>query len=69
MLNKSSPSTGVGSQERKAKGQAWLNWDLLVKLERKKKMYRQWKQRQVTWEESRNAARMCRDGVKKAKAH
>lgn len=27
-----------------------LNWDLLVKLESKKKMHRLWKQGQVMWE-------------------
>ena len=40
----------------------------LVKLESKKKMHRKWKQRQVPWEECRNAADLCRDGVRKAKA-
>ena len=33
----------------------WLNWDLLVKLESKKKMHRQWKQGQVNWKEYRDA--------------
>ncbi|KAK4827405.1 hypothetical protein QYF61_017810 [Mycteria americana] len=36
--------------------------------EGKKEMHRQWKQGQVTWEEYRDAARLCRDGVRKAKA-
>ena len=31
-------------------------------------MHRKWKQRQVPWEECRNAADLCRDGVRKAKA-
>ena len=31
-------------------------------------MHRQWKQGQVSWEEYRDAAQLCRDGVKKAKA-
>ncbi|KAK4827373.1 LOW QUALITY PROTEIN: hypothetical protein QYF61_017311 [Mycteria americana] len=31
-------------------------------------MHRQWKQGQVSWEEYREAARLCRDGVRKAKA-
>ena len=31
-------------------------------------MHKQWKQGQVTWEEYRDAARLCRDGVRKAKA-
>jgi len=31
-------------------------------------MHRQWKQGQVPWEEYKDAARLCRDGVRKAKA-
>jgi len=54
--------------EKEGKRLAWLNWDLLVKLESKKKMHRQCKQGQVTWEEYRDAARLCRDVVRKAKA-
>ena len=34
----------------------------------KKKMHRQWKQGQVLQEEYKEAARLCRDGVRKAKA-
>ncbi|KAK4816288.1 hypothetical protein QYF61_014586 [Mycteria americana] len=34
----------------------------------KKELQRQWKQGQVTWEEYRDTARLCRDGVRKAKA-
>ena len=30
-------------------------------------MHRQWKQGQVTWEEYKDAARLSRDGVRKAK--
>ena len=33
-----------------------------------KEMHRQWKQGQVSWEEYRDAASLCRDGVRKAKA-
>ena len=29
--------------EKEGKSLAWLNWDLLVKLKSKKKLYRQWK--------------------------
>ena len=43
--------------------------DLLVKLKSKKKVHRQWKQTQVLWEECREAARLCRDGVRKTKAY
>ena len=31
-------------------------------------MHRQWKQGQVLWEEYKEAARLCRDEVRKAKA-
>ena len=40
----------------------------MVKLKSEKKMHRQWKQGQVPWEEHKEAARLCRDGVRKAKA-
>jgi len=46
----------------------WLNRDLLVKLKSKKKMHRQWKRGQVPWEEYKEAARLCRDGIRKANA-
>ena len=32
-------------------------------------MHRQWKKEQVPWEEYNEAVRLCRDGVRKAKAH
>lgn len=47
---------------RGRKRPAWLNWDLLVKLKCKKKMYRQWKQGQEWWEEYKEAVRLCRGG-------
>ncbi|KAK4827902.1 hypothetical protein QYF61_022325 [Mycteria americana] len=53
---------------KEGKGLAWLSQDLLVKLKGKKEMQRQWKQGQVSWEEYRDAAGLCRDGVRKAKA-
>jgi len=34
----------------------------------KQEMHRQWKQGQVSWEEYRDAAQLCRDGIRKAKA-
>ena len=37
-------------------------------MESKKKMHRQWKQGQVTWEEYRDSARLSRVRVRKAKA-
>ena len=33
-----------------------------------KRMYRQWKEEQVAWEEYGDAVQMCRDGIRKAKA-
>jgi len=39
------------SKSRKeGKRQAWLNWNLLVKWNSKKKMHQQWKRGQVWWE-------------------
>ena len=43
-------------------------WDLLVKLESKKKMHKQWNQGQVLWEKYKEAVKPRRDRVKKAKA-
>ena len=43
---------------------AWLSEDL---LKCKKEMHRQWNQGHVSWEEYRDAAWMCRDGIRKAK--
>ncbi|KAK4811070.1 hypothetical protein QYF61_016356 [Mycteria americana] len=53
---------------KEGKRPAWMSQDLLVKLKGKKEMHRQWKQGQVSWEEYRDTARLCRDGVRKAKA-
>ncbi|PKU34570.1 hypothetical protein llap_15126 [Limosa lapponica baueri] len=47
---------------------AWRSQDLLVKLKGKKEMHAQWKQVEVSWEDRRDTARLCRDGVRKAKA-
>ena len=47
---------------------ACLNKDLLVILKCKKEMHRQWNQGRVSWEEYREAAQMCRDEIRKAKA-
>ncbi|KAK4818026.1 hypothetical protein QYF61_004150 [Mycteria americana] len=52
---------------KEGKRPAWLNRDLLVKLKSKREMHRQWKQGRETWEEYRDTAQMCRDGVRKAK--
>ncbi|KFP48026.1 hypothetical protein N323_07381, partial [Cathartes aura] len=52
---------------KESKRPAWLSIDLLVKLKGRKEMRRQWKQGQIPWEEYRDAAWLCRDGVRKAK--
>ncbi|KFQ69267.1 hypothetical protein N335_01811, partial [Phaethon lepturus] len=52
---------------KEGKRPAWLSGDLLVKLKGKKEMHRQWKQGQVSWEEYRDAAQLCRHGVRKTK--
>jgi len=44
-----------------------MSQDLLVKRRGNKEMHRQWKQGQVSWEEYRDAAQLCRDGIRKAK--
>jgi len=40
----------------------------MVKLKGKRELHRQWKQGQVSWEEYRDAAWLCRDEVRRAKA-
>lgn len=40
--------------------------ELLVRLKGEKEMHRQWKQGQVSWEEYRDNAQLCRDGVRDA---
>jgi len=41
---------------------------MLVKLKSKRELHRQWKQGQVSWEEYRDADRLCKEGVRRAKA-
>jgi len=53
---------------REGKRPAWLRKEMLVKLRKKRELHRQWKQGLTSWEEYREAARLCRDGVRKAKA-
>jgi len=53
---------------KEGKRLAWLRRDLLVKLKGKKEMHRQWKQGQVLCKEYRDAAWLCTDGVRRAKA-
>lgn len=44
-----------------------MNKVFLTKVKRKKEAYK--KQEQVTCEEHRNTGQVCRDGVRKSKAH
>ncbi|KFZ67368.1 hypothetical protein N338_13023, partial [Podiceps cristatus] len=53
---------------REGKRPAWLSQDMLLKLKSKRDLHRQWKQGRVTWDKYRDTARLCRDGVRKAKA-
>ena len=39
----------------------------MVKQEDTKEMHRQWKQKQITWDEYGDATRLCRDDIRKAK--
>jgi len=39
----------------------------VVKVKDKKEIHWQWKRGQVSWEECRDAAWLCRDGIRKAK--
>jgi len=53
---------------RAGKRPAWLRQEMLVKLSKKRELHRQWKQGLASWEEYREAAWLCRDGVRKTKA-
>jgi len=52
---------------KEGKRPAWLSQDLLVTLKGKRDLHRQWKQGRVSWEECRDAAWLCGDGVRRAK--
>jgi len=49
---------------REGKRPAWLRQEMLVKLRKKRELHRQWKQGMASWEEYREAAWLCRDGVR-----
>ncbi|KAK4814166.1 hypothetical protein QYF61_009984 [Mycteria americana] len=53
---------------KNARRPAWMNKELLNKLEHNKEAYRGWKQGQVAWEEYREIVQAARDQVRKAKA-
>uniref|UniRef100_A0A8B9ZFV9 Reverse transcriptase domain-containing protein n=1 Tax=Anas platyrhynchos TaxID=8839 RepID=A0A8B9ZFV9_ANAPL len=48
---------------------AWLNRELWLELRRKKRVYNLWKIGQATREDYKDVARLCRDKIRKAKAH
>ncbi|KFV15589.1 hypothetical protein N340_14112, partial [Tauraco erythrolophus] len=53
---------------KKTRKPAWLSKELLDQLKMKRLAYRGWKRRQIAWEEYREAVRVTRDQVRKAKA-
>jgi len=52
---------------RNATMAAWMNKELLAKLQLKKGVYRRWKQGRITWEVCGGTMRVCRDDVGRAK--
>ncbi|NXA67808.1 RTBS polymerase, partial [Mohoua ochrocephala] len=48
---------------------AWMSRELLANLKWKKELYGMWKKGRATWKDYRNIIRVCRDAVRKAKAH
>jgi len=59
---------GCKKSSKEGKRWAWLSRGMLVKLKTKRKLHRQCKHVQVSWEEYRDAAWLCREGVRRAKA-
>ncbi|KFQ21233.1 hypothetical protein N331_04258, partial [Merops nubicus] len=53
---------------REGRRPARLSRDLLARLKDKMRLHKEWKQGQVSWEEYRDTAQLCRDEVRKAKA-
>ncbi|PKU32184.1 glycerol kinase [Limosa lapponica baueri] len=58
-----SKKTGKGSRRP-----VWLSRELLKKLKWKKEVYSAWKKGLTTWEDYKNAVRVCRGETRKAKA-
>ncbi|GAB0204308.1 mitochondrial enolase superfamily member 1 [Grus japonensis] len=67
-LNKRLVTILCHKSSRRGRRLAWLNRDLLLELRQKKKVYACWKQGQATWEDYRDAARLCREKIRVAKA-
>ncbi|KFQ20880.1 hypothetical protein N332_01897, partial [Mesitornis unicolor] len=53
---------------KNARRPAWMNKELLDLLGCRKKIYREWKQGQVSWEDYKEVVQTVRDQVRKAKA-
>uniref|UniRef100_A0A8C0A0D2 Reverse transcriptase domain-containing protein n=1 Tax=Anas zonorhyncha TaxID=75864 RepID=A0A8C0A0D2_9AVES len=54
---------------RRGRRPAWLTRNILMEIRRKQRVFRYWKEGQVTWKEYRDAARVCRKKIRVAKAH
>lgn len=48
---------------------AWMSRKLLANLKWMKNLYGMWKKGLATWEDYKNIIRICRDVMRKAKAH
>ncbi|PKU45830.1 rna-directed dna polymerase from mobile element jockey-like [Limosa lapponica baueri] len=53
---------------KRSRRPVWLSRELLKKLKWKKEAYSAWKKGLTTWEDYKNAVRVCRDETRKAKA-
>lgn len=58
-------------QENRERGRipGWVNREILINLEQKKEIYGIWQKGWATWEDCRNICRVCRDMIRKTKAH
>ena len=48
--------------------QVWMNRELLLNLQKKKRVCVLWKKGQATWGDYKEVAKVCREEVRKAKA-
>ncbi|KAK4832290.1 hypothetical protein QYF61_021689 [Mycteria americana] len=58
-----------GKGSRRSKRLLWLNCELLSLLKTKREVYQRWKSGQILIENYKGIARVCRNAVRKAKAH
>ena len=47
---------------------AWMNRELFLRLQEKKRVYLLWKKRRATWKECKEVVKRCREKIRKAKA-